>query len=108
MVNNILKAFLSEPFQTPAMPGGIFAVNAHWFAEIGSFDQKMEIWGGENIDLSLRSWLCGGSMYIIPCSHVGHVFRAGFHGSSSLKYQIVSLKTPWNPDKDIIPHISSI
>ena len=54
MVNNILKAVLSEPFQTPAMPGGIFAVNAHWFAEIGSFDQKMEIWGGENIDLSLR------------------------------------------------------
>jgi len=54
MVCIILRAFLSEPFQTPAMPGGIFAVNAHWFAEIGSFDQKMEIWGGENIDLSLR------------------------------------------------------
>jgi len=85
MMNTILKAFLSEPFQTPAMPGGIFAVNAHWFAEIGSFDQKMEIWGGENIDLSLRSWLCGGSMYIIPCSHVGHVFRAGFHQNHDLR-----------------------
>ena len=85
MVNNILKAVLSEPFQTPAMPGGIFAVNAHWFAEIGSFDQKMEIWGGENIDLSLRSWLCGGSMYIIPCSHVGHVFRTGSHRNNDLR-----------------------
>ena len=81
------------------MPGGIFAVNAHWFAEIGSFDQKMEIWGGENIDLSLRSWLCGGSMYIIPCSHVGHVFRAGFHRNNDLrtsKFETTNckLKTP--------------
>uniref|UniRef100_A0A672P497 polypeptide N-acetylgalactosaminyltransferase n=1 Tax=Sinocyclocheilus grahami TaxID=75366 RepID=A0A672P497_SINGR len=36
----------------------------------------MEVYGGENVELGIRVWLCGGSIEIVPCSKIAHIERA--------------------------------
>ncbi|KAG4065879.1 hypothetical protein HA402_012557 [Bradysia odoriphaga] len=57
------------------MIGCAFSIDKDFFFEIGSYDEGMNIWGSENMEMSLRVWQCGGSMQILPCSHVAHLYR---------------------------------
>lgn len=65
----------SIPIRTATMSGGLFAIDTDFFNYIGKYDEGMIIWGAENLEFSFRVWTCGGSIEIVTCSRVGHIFR---------------------------------
>uniref|UniRef100_A0A8P4KHP0 Polypeptide N-acetylgalactosaminyltransferase n=1 Tax=Dicentrarchus labrax TaxID=13489 RepID=A0A8P4KHP0_DICLA len=65
----------SLPGKSPSIMG-ILVADRKFFGEIGSLDGGMKIYGGENVELGIRVWLCGGSVEVIPCSKIAHIERA--------------------------------
>ncbi|XP_051544286.1 probable polypeptide N-acetylgalactosaminyltransferase 8 isoform X2 [Myxocyprinus asiaticus] len=65
----------SQPGKSPSVMG-ILVADRLFFGEIGTLDGGMQVYGGENVELGIRVWLCGGSIEIVPCSKVAHIERA--------------------------------
>lgn len=64
------------PLRSPTMLGAAFVIRKDYFQELGFYDTGFELWGGENLELSFKVWMCGGEMFQVFCSHVGHMYRA--------------------------------
>lgn len=67
----------TAPLQSSSLVGGLYAIDREFFFNIGGLDEKMQpYYGSEDIEITLRIWLCGGLVELLPCSRVGLIDRS--------------------------------
>lgn len=72
----------------PIMSGGLLALSRYWWETTGGYDDDMHAWGGENLDQSLRTWLCGGEIVVADTARVAHMWRDPNKPKTVLHYAI--------------------
>lgn len=78
-LNNRLEVMwlgkVAELTAVPLLPSTCLAIYKKDYFAVGGFDEGFRILGHEDVELSIRLWLCGYQLYINPFTRVKHVFR---------------------------------
>ena len=66
-----------KPYNSPVHAGGIYTMKKSYYNSLLGYDKAMKGFSSENLDLAFQVWMCngGGRNIVVPCAHVGHVFR---------------------------------
>ncbi|XP_045165365.2 polypeptide N-acetylgalactosaminyltransferase 13-like [Mercenaria mercenaria] len=64
-----------EPIPFGTLQGMMMVMRKDFFMQLGGFDPGMRVWGSEQMEISVKVWLCGGVVEMVPCSKVAHMFR---------------------------------
>uniref|UniRef100_H2ZTM3 Protein-UDP acetylgalactosaminyltransferase 7 n=1 Tax=Latimeria chalumnae TaxID=7897 RepID=H2ZTM3_LATCH len=51
--------------RSPAMAGGLFAIERDYFFELGLYDPGLQIWGGENFEISYKLKFSAGKILMV-------------------------------------------
>jgi len=81
------KWFESTTADVPVLSGGLLGISRRWWNETGGYDKGMAVWGGENIDQSLRTWLCGGEIVSLDNAFVAHMWRNSQDSRTEAQYE---------------------
>ncbi|CAK0859831.1 unnamed protein product [Prorocentrum cordatum] len=82
------KWMVAEGPEIPVLSGGLLGISKRWWNETGGYDSGMRGWGGENIDQSVRTWLCGGEIHGLPNARVAHMWRVPSDPRTQATYQV--------------------
>jgi len=96
------KWYDSATAHMPVLSGGLLGISRRWWDETGGYDESMGIWGGENIDQSLRTWLCGGEMVSLPKARVAHMWRTPEDKRTEAKYKMDIARTITNRARAVV------
>jgi GT2 family glycosyltransferase len=65
----------NDPYPVPLLPGACMAIRRDVFQAAGGFDHMLIRYGVEDCELSLRLWLLGYELWLIPAVDVEHEFH---------------------------------
>jgi polypeptide N-acetylgalactosaminyltransferase len=94
----------AEPYDMPFAPGALFAIRKEELWRLGAYDRGIYVWGAENMELSLKIWLCGGRLVQVPCSPSGHMYRNSYRARWDTGYG--NLTTNLGVDMDDGPYFA--
>lgn len=86
----------------PVLSGGLLGISRRWWNETGGYDPGMSGWGGENVDQSLRSWLCGGEIVALPNAFVAHMWRKPEDPRTNQNYAVSNLDAIKNKARAVL------
>jgi glycosyltransferase involved in cell wall biosynthesis len=69
-----LPQLRGDPYPVPIACGCAQMFFRAWFDQIGRYD-RMRTYGVEDLEISLRSWLLGGPVLVVPRASIAHYFR---------------------------------
>jgi glycosyltransferase involved in cell wall biosynthesis len=64
------------PYPVPILGGGFMMLRRDVLEVLGGFDPGMQQWGSEDLEISLRAWLMGYEVWMVPEVEVPHYFRS--------------------------------
>jgi glycosyltransferase involved in cell wall biosynthesis len=76
--NEWLPAPIGRRGPVPALGGMFTALRRPVFFAVGMFDYGLDLWGYEDVELSMRLWLLGYEVVVDRAVEARHLFRASF------------------------------